>query len=134
MDPALVGLILDSSVIITGERRGYSVRKILEQLQATHGDIEMGVSVVTIVELTHGIQRAADEQRRQRRQAFVDELIRDVPVHPVNLEIARLAGRVEGEQARLAVGSPSLSKISSSVLPPCNSGSLSQPPMCVTST
>lgn len=129
MDPALVGLILDSSVIITGERRGYSVRKILEQLQATHGDIEMGVSVVTIVELTHGIQRAADEQRRQ---AFVDELIRDVHVHPVNLEIARLAGRVE--VSRLAVGSPSLSKISSSVLPPYNSGSMSQPPMCVTST
>jgi tRNA(fMet)-specific endonuclease VapC len=55
--------------------------------------------VVTIVELTHGIQRAGTEERRQRRQAFVDELIRDVPVHPVTIETARIAGRIEGDQA-----------------------------------
>ena len=59
----------------------------------------MGLSVVTVVELIHGIQRAPDEQRRTRRQAFVDELIRDVPVHPVTLEIAKRAGRIEGERA-----------------------------------
>ena len=29
----------------------------------------------------------------------MDELIPDVPVHPVNLEVARLAGRIEGDQA-----------------------------------
>ena len=28
-----------------------------------------------------------------------DELIRDVPVHPVTLEVARLAGRIGGDQA-----------------------------------
>lgn len=30
---------------------------------------------------------------------FGDELIRDVPVHPVTIETARLAGRIEGDQA-----------------------------------
>jgi predicted nucleic acid-binding protein len=99
LEPTLLGLILDSSVIITGERRGQTIRQILEQLHAAHGEVEMGLSVVTVVELVHGIQRAKDEPRRERRQAFVDELIRDVPVHPVNLEIARLAGRIEGERA-----------------------------------
>lgn len=98
-----MGLILDSSVVIAGERRGHTVRQILEQLQAAHGEIEMGLSVVTIVELVHGIQRAQDEQRRVRRQAFVDELIRDVPVHPVTIEIARRAGRIEGERAAQGV-------------------------------
>jgi predicted nucleic acid-binding protein len=49
-----VGLILDSSVVIAGERRGHTVRQILEQLRAAHGEIEMGLSVVTIVELVHG--------------------------------------------------------------------------------
>jgi len=58
---------------------------------------------VTIVELTHGIYRAKLENRRQRRQAFVDELIRDVPVHPVTIETARLAGRIEGEQAEQGI-------------------------------
>jgi tRNA(fMet)-specific endonuclease VapC len=50
------------------------------------------------VELTHGIERADTEVRRQRRQAFVDELIRDVPVHPVTIDMARIAGHIEGEQ------------------------------------
>jgi tRNA(fMet)-specific endonuclease VapC len=91
--------MLDSTVVIAGERRGHNVRQILEQLKAAHGEVEMGLSVVTIVELVHGIQRAGDEERRQRRQAFVDEVIRDLPVHPINVETARLAGRIEGEQA-----------------------------------
>ncbi len=94
-----MGLILDSSVIIAGERRGHTVRQILEQFKTGYGEIEIGLSVVTIVELTHGIQRAGSEERQQRRQAFVDELIRDVPVHPVTIETARLAGRIEGDQA-----------------------------------
>jgi hypothetical protein len=45
-----VGLILDSNVVIAGERRGHTVREILEQLVAIHGETEMGLSVVTIVE------------------------------------------------------------------------------------
>jgi tRNA(fMet)-specific endonuclease VapC len=98
-----VGLILDSSVVIAVERRGYTVRQILEQLQVAYADTEMGLSVVTIVELVHGIQRAKDEQRRVRRQAFVDELIRDIPVHPITIEIARRAGRIEGERAAQGV-------------------------------
>lgn len=94
-----MGLILDSSVVIAGERRGHTVRQILEQFRSDYGETEIGLSVVTIVELIHGVQRAGAEERRQRRQAFVDELIRDVPVHPVTLEVARLAGRIEGDQA-----------------------------------
>ncbi len=103
MEATRVGLILDSSVVISGERRGHTVRQILEQFKAGYGEIEMGLSVVTIVELTHGIQRAETEERRQRRQAFVDELIRDVPVHPVTVETAKLAGRIEGDQAAQGV-------------------------------
>jgi predicted nucleic acid-binding protein len=99
VEPADVGLILDSSVVIAGERRGHSVRQILEQFRSDYGETEIGLSVVTIVELIQGVQRAGTEERRQRRQAFVDELIRDVPLHPVTLEVARLAGRIEGDQA-----------------------------------
>ena len=103
MEPTLLGLILDSTVVIAGERRSHTVRQILEQFKRRFGDIEVGLSVVTIAELTHGVQRAGTEERRQRRQAFVDELIRDVPVHPVTIEIARIAGCIEGEQAAQGV-------------------------------
>jgi len=98
-----VGLILDSSVVITGERRGHTIRQILEQFRTGYGEIEIGLSVITIVELVHGVQRADTEERRQRRQTFVDELIRDVPVYPITIEIARIAGRIEGGQAAQGV-------------------------------
>jgi tRNA(fMet)-specific endonuclease VapC len=101
-----VGLILDSSVIIAAERQGHTIRQILEHFEIRFGESEIGLSVVTVVELSHGIQRAKLQEQRQRRQAFVDELIRDVPVHPVTVETARLAGRIEGEQAEQGVGIP----------------------------
>jgi hypothetical protein len=40
-----VGIVLDSSVIVAAERRGYSVREILEQVKAAQGEIEIGVSL-----------------------------------------------------------------------------------------
>ena len=91
-----MGLILDSSVLIAGERQDHTVRQILEQFQTGFGETEIGLSVITVVELTHGVQRAQSEERRKRRQAFVDELLCDLPVYPVTIETAKLAGRIEG--------------------------------------
>jgi tRNA(fMet)-specific endonuclease VapC len=93
-----VGIILDSSVIITAERRGHSVRQILEQVQASQGEIEIGLSVVSVAELVHGAYRAKTTVQQQRRLTFIDRLCQDVPVHPVTLDIARLAGRIEGQE------------------------------------
>lgn len=98
MESAHVGIILDSSIVIAAERRGETVRKILEHVRASQGEIEVALSVVTIAELVHGAYRAKTEAARQRRLAFVDELCRDIPVHPVTVEIARMAGRIEGQQ------------------------------------
>ena len=94
-----MGVILDSSVLIAAERGGQSVRDILKRVQAKQGETESALSAVTIVELTHGIYRARNDTDRERRRAFTDELLRDMTVHLITLEIAQLAGRVEGEQA-----------------------------------
>jgi len=98
-----MGVILDSSVLIAGERRSETLRQILGRVQASCGDTVSALSVVTIVELTHGIYRARNDADRQRRQAFVEELRRDLVAHPVNMEIAELAGRIEGQQAARGV-------------------------------
>jgi predicted nucleic acid-binding protein len=50
-----------------------------------------------------GVQRAVTEESRQRRQAFLDELTRDLPVYPVTVEIAKLAGTIEGYQAEQGI-------------------------------
>lgn len=94
-----MGLILDSSVIVAAERRGRDVGQILEQIRAAYGEIEVGLSVVTVAELTHGAYRTKNDARQKRRLSFIDELCRDVPIHPVTLAIARSIGRIEGQQA-----------------------------------
>ena len=98
-----MGLILDSSILIAGERRGESLLQILRRVQAAHGEVESALSVVTIAELTHGIYRARSDADRERRRVFAEELRRDMVVHPVTVDIAELAGRVEGEQAARGV-------------------------------
>jgi tRNA(fMet)-specific endonuclease VapC len=101
-----VGLILDTSTLITAERRRHSIATILEQIQAALGESEVGLSAVTIFELAHGIQRAKPEAQRQRRQMFVDELRAVVTVHPLTDEIAERAGVISGREAERGVTLP----------------------------
>lgn len=93
-----MGVILDSSVLIAGERRKENVREILKRVRVMHGEVDCALSVVTVVELIHGIYRAKSDADRERRRAFTEELRRDMVVHPVTVEIAELARRIEGEQ------------------------------------
>ena len=93
-----MGIILDSSVIIEAERRGRTVPEILHQVQTSLGNTEVGLSVVTVAELVHGAYRAKTQAQQQRRLEFIEELCRNVPVHPVTIEVAWLVGRIEGEQ------------------------------------
>jgi tRNA(fMet)-specific endonuclease VapC len=103
VESASVGIILDSSVIIAAERRGHTVREILEQLKAVQDDSEIGLSVVTIAELVHGAYRTKSEVQQRGRLEFIERLSTDVPVHPVTLDIARLAGRIEGQGEAIGI-------------------------------
>lgn len=94
-----MGLILDTSVLIAEERRGGSPRQLVKRLQDIHGNTGLRLSSVSVVELTHGIFRAKTSQQSERRRVFADKLFRDIAVEPLSLEIAKLAGQIEGEQA-----------------------------------
>ncbi len=59
-----------------------------------------------LVELAHGIHRANTAQIRARREAFIEELLADVPVYPFTQQIAFLAGRIDGEQQSRGVKMP----------------------------
>ena len=101
-----MGLILDTSTLVTAERRGQSIPEILEQVRNACGENEVGLSVVTIVELTHGIQRAKFEAQRQRRRVFVQDLRAAIAVHPLTDQIAELAGLISGREAEKGVTLP----------------------------
>jgi len=93
-----MGVILDSSILIAGERHRDSVAEVLERIEAVCGRTEAALSAVTAVELTHGIYRARTDADRLRRQTFVEEVYQTVAVYPLTLEVARLAERIPGEQ------------------------------------
>ena len=93
-----MGVILDSSILIAGERRRDSIAEILERVEAACGKTTAALSAVTVVELTHGIYRARTNADRIRRETFVEEVFRVVSVFALNLDVARLAGRIHGEQ------------------------------------
>jgi predicted nucleic acid-binding protein len=98
-----VGLILDTGILIASERRGESIEDILRRVRAAHGEVDIALSAVSVIELTHGIYRAKTEAQRERRRVFADGAFQDLIVHPVSLEIAQLAGRIEGEQAAIGI-------------------------------
>ena len=90
-----MGLILDSSVVIASERLGQTAFEMLEIISRSE-DQEVAVSVVTVLELAHGIVRADTPQRRGRRQQFLDDLLAGMPVHTVTVPVALRAGQIDG--------------------------------------
>jgi len=92
-----MGLILDSSVLIAAEREGKNARQVLTAIRERIGETEIGISVVTLIELAHGAARADTPQRRLKRQEFIEELTTAMPVYPVTVAIALRAGWVDGE-------------------------------------
>lgn len=94
-----MGLILDTGILIASERRGEFIDDILQKIAALTTETDVAISAVTVVELTHGIYRARSEAQRERRKVFVAGAFQSLIVHPVSLEVAQLAGKIEGEQA-----------------------------------
>lgn len=96
-----MGLILDSSVLVTAERQGQNARQLVTTLAARLGNIEVALSVITLLELAHGAARADTAARRAKREQFIRELQTAMPVYPVTNAIAVRAGLMDGEnQAR----------------------------------
>jgi tRNA(fMet)-specific endonuclease VapC len=91
-----VGLILDSSVVVAAERLGQTAYGMLEAISPRNDDAEIAISVVTVLELAHGIVRADTAERRALRQQFLDDLLVGMPVHPVTVQIALRAGQIDG--------------------------------------
>jgi tRNA(fMet)-specific endonuclease VapC len=96
-----MGLILDSSVLIAAERQGKNARQVLSAIAQGIGQTEVGISVLTLIELAHGAARADSLERKSKREKFIEELLIAMPVYPVTATIALRAGQLDGQnQAR----------------------------------
>ncbi|MGA5756746.1 PIN domain-containing protein [Nonomuraea bangladeshensis] len=80
-------LILDTGVLIAAERGTASVDKVI-------GDADdVAIAAITVAELLVGVE-LADETRRPRRQAFVDQVLALIPVEEHTTEVARIHARL----------------------------------------
>ncbi|HLJ25970.1 MAG TPA: PIN domain-containing protein [Candidatus Angelobacter sp.] len=96
-----MGVILDSSVLVTAERQGNNARQMLAAVSSRLGNTEIALSVITLLELAHGAARADTRERKAKREQFIGELLTALPIHPVTPSVALRTGQIDGEnQAR----------------------------------
>ena len=98
--------MLDSTAAVAAERQGKTARQLLEAVVLETGDEGIAISVMTVLELAHGIIRADTTERRERRQRFLDDLLTGVPIQSVTVPIALHAGQIDGQSQAMDVRIP----------------------------
>jgi predicted nucleic acid-binding protein len=67
MEPAHLGVILDSGIVIEAERQRLDVTRFLKHVTGRIGEREAALCSISVAELAHGIYRANTPERRQAR-------------------------------------------------------------------
>ena len=98
-----MGILLDSTYFIAAERLGQTAKETLDPLRTRFPDEAKAISVVTLMELAHGIERADTVERAARREAFLNQIISVLDVHPISPAIALRAGRLSGKLMRTGI-------------------------------
>ena len=92
-----MGLILDSSLLISEERGRFDMPGFLRQFSS----LQPVITAITASELLHGVERAPDAARKTRRQRHVEQILATVFIQPFDLAQARVHARIWAElQAR----------------------------------
>jgi tRNA(fMet)-specific endonuclease VapC len=88
-----MGLILDTSVLIAGERGKFEMAAFLKRFP----NLEPVIAAITASELLHGVERAQDAARKARRQKHVEQILGTIFVQPFDLAQARIHARIWAE-------------------------------------
>src|SRR5580700_5601422 len=106
MEPAVLGLVLDSSVLIAAERKKFTTPEAVRKVREQAGDVAIVICSLTVAELAHGIYRADTPERSRMRRQFLDELKAHVPIHPVTESTAEIIARIGAAQAAKGITLP----------------------------
>ena len=85
-----MGYLIDSSVWIAHERGSLDLSGLVQRRIARNEDETFHLSVVTASELLHGVHRASTAAQRARRSAFVEAILDQTPLLPIDLPTARV--------------------------------------------
>ena len=95
-----MGLVLDSGVLIAAERGAKPVSELLVTLEREHGETEIVLSSITVIELEHGLHRAQTAEQARKRREYLDTIFAAIPVEPFTREMAQLAAKIDAEARR----------------------------------
>jgi tRNA(fMet)-specific endonuclease VapC len=92
-----MGLVLDSGVLIAAEREAKSVSELLARLEHVHGETEIVLSSITVIELEHGLHRANTASLARKRREYLDTIFAAIPVEPFTKEMAQAAAKIDAD-------------------------------------
>src|ERR1035441_3778652 len=98
-----MGLVLDSGVLIAAERDAMPVSELLASLEHKHGETDVVLSSITVIELEHGLHRAKTIVQSRKRREYLDTVFAAIPVEPFTREMAQLASKLDAEIGRAHV-------------------------------
>ena len=92
-----MGLVLDSGVLIAAERDTKPMSELLLTLDREHGETEIVLSSITVIELELGLHRARSAEQARKRREYLDTVFAAIPVEPFTREMAQLAAKLDAE-------------------------------------
>ncbi len=84
-----MGLLVDSSILITLERTGRSAADLKQKL-----DDDLAIAAITLSEIMAGLYHAQTEAQRSKRQVFIDQTLESLPVLPFDHAAAIVHSRI----------------------------------------
>jgi tRNA(fMet)-specific endonuclease VapC len=95
-----MGLVLDSSVLIAAERAEKPISELLRQIEEQHGETDIIVSTVSVVELEHALYRAKTPEQIQRRRDYLETIYAAIPLQTFTKDIGQLAAKIDAESKK----------------------------------
>jgi tRNA(fMet)-specific endonuclease VapC len=92
-----MGLVLDSGVLIAAEREAKPVSAVLAILEKEHGETEIVLSSITVIELEHGLHRANTAELARKRRDYLDSVFAAIPVESFTKEMGQAAAKLDAE-------------------------------------
>jgi predicted nucleic acid-binding protein len=92
-----MALLIDTSVFIRMERDDRPVG----ELAIEWPEERFAVAAITASELLYGVERADTEARRIRRRAYVDTILRTLPVIAFDLAVAEVHAKLGASLAKI---------------------------------
>ena len=101
-----MGLVLDSGVLIAAERDAKPVSELLATLEREHGETEIVLSSITVIELEHGLHRAQTPRQARKRREYLDTVFAAIPIESFTREMAQRAAKVDADARKFGCTIP----------------------------